>query len=271
MQRKDISPERKTIILVVVLFLNLVLMSTRVVMKNEKSLLNNIIGLIAAPFKIGFQKGVDLISHKIRRYIFHQHIFDKYTAVRKEQVQLKYENYLLKKKIMDEAFLERLKELGADYLETDVISIDPNFPFANLTIDRGSSDGIRKDMVVLNTDTQLVGRITEPISPITSRVRLITNSVGGAGAYIKKNMLEGFLTGENSKICLFKYLLENKPVDIGDEVVSSGTDGIFPAYLSVGTVIRIEKEYLVQKVYVKPYFIEKPIKKLFIIRNKTHE
>lgn len=271
MQRNDISSERKTVILVVVLFLNLVLISTRVVMKNEKSLLNNIIGLIAASVKIGFQESVDFISHEMRRYIFHQELFEKYTAIREEQVQLKYENYLLKKKIMDESFLDRLKELGRDYLETDVISVDPNFPFANLTIDKGFGDGIRKDMVVLNSDAQLVGRITEPISAISARVRLITNSVGGVGAYIKNNMLEGFLTGENGKICLFKYLLENKPVQIGDEVVSSGTDGIFPPYLPIGSVIAIEKEYLLQKVYVKPHYIEKPIKKLIILRKKTHE
>jgi cell shape-determining protein MreC len=61
--------------------------------------------------------------------------------------------------------------------------------------------------------------------------------------------------------------MENAPVEIGDEVITSGTDEIFPPYLPVGKVVEIKKEYLTQKIWVKPYFVDKSIKQLIIIKN----
>ena len=123
-------------------------------------------------------------------------------------------------------------------------------------------------MPVLNGDAEVVGKIVEPISLFSARVRLITSPIDGVGAYIKKNKLEGLLKGNNTTICVFKYLVENKPVSVGDEIITSGTDQIFPPYIPIGRVVKIEKEYLIQEVFVKPYFVEKSFKKLIVLKNK---
>ncbi len=271
MNRNGISTERKTFILVAVLFLNLILISSNVVLKNKKSLLQNIIGLIAAPFQIGFQKTVNFVSHELRHYVFLKNAYNKYSEMRKRQTGLRYENFLLRKQIQDEDLLSRIKVQSRDFIEADLISIDRNFPLSSVTINKGTRYGVTKGMIALNTDAELVGNVIEPISPFSARVKLITSPIGGVGAYIKKNKLEGLLTGDNTSICIFKYLIENKPVNVGDEIVSSGTDLIFPAYIPIGRVVKIEKEYLIQNVYVKPFFIEKSIKKLLIIKNSTNE
>lgn len=268
MYRQEISTERKVGILVGVLFLNLILISTNVVLKNRKTLFQNIVGLIAAPFQIGFQVSVDFVSRQLRHYVFLKDVYQKYSEMKKGQARLKYENWLLRRQVQDEAFLAALKTESLDFIEADVISVDKNFPLESVLINKGSTDGITGEMVALNSDAQLVGRIVEPISPFTAKVRLITSAVGGVGAYIKKNKLEGLLAGDNSRICLFKYLIENKPVFVGDEVVSSGTDQLFPPYLPIGRVVRLEREYLIQDVYVEPFFVKKPIKKLIIIKNR---
>jgi len=269
MYRKDISTERKTLVLVTVLFLNLILISTNVVLKNRKSLFQNIVGFIVSPFQVGFQETVDFFSRQLKHYVFLKNTHRKYIEIKKNQNKLKVENYLLKKKIEDKAFLSGLEHMEESFIQADVISIDRDFPLSSVLVNKGTKDGIKKGMTVLNGDAEVVGKTAEPISLFSSRVRLITSPIDGVGAYIKKNKLEGLLKGNNTTICLFKYLVENKPVSVGDEIITSGTDQIFPPYIPIGRVVKIEKEYLIQEVFVKPYFVEKSFKKLIILKNKT--
>ncbi len=267
-----IPTERKIIVLVAVLFLNLILVSTQVVLKNQKTLFQNVIGVIISPFQIGFQKTVDYISSELRHYVFLKNTYVKYRDLKKKYTRVKYENYLLKQKIADREFLENLKVKRDDYIKVDVISVDRNFPFSSVMIGKGSNDGIVKDMIVLNPEGQLVGKVVQPISLFSSKVRLLTSSAGGIGAYIdEKEKLEGLLTGTNSSLCNFKYLIENNPVKPGDLVITSGTDRIFPPYIPIGKVVRVEKEYLTQKIAVEPFFIKRSIKQLIVIANPEPE
>ena len=155
------------------------------------------------------------------------------------------------------------------YIELDVISVDPNISLNRLIVNKGSRDGVKKNMVVLNLDGDLVGKIVEPILPGTAKINLISSSSGGVGAYVNKNKLEGLLTGSNGRLCDFKYLIENNPVYIGDEVVTSGSDMIFQPFLPIGKIESIMKGVLIQKVSVKPFFVEKPIKKLILLIDET--
>jgi cell shape-determining protein MreC len=54
-------------------------------------------------------------------------------------------------------------------------------------------------------------------------------------------------------------------------VITSGTDKIFPAQIPIGRVVGVKKEYLTQKIFVKPFFVEKSIKHLIIIKSDNPE
>lgn len=263
----NLPTERKIMILVAVLFFHLILVSTNVVLKNERTLLQNILGTIISPFQIGFQKTVDFVSNQLKHYVFLKNSFIKYRDLKQKYTQLKYENYLLKQEIIDQNFLEQVKSKCSNFLKVEVISIDKNFPLTSFLINKGSSDGIVKNMIVLNPQMELVGKIVEPISLFSSKVQLITSSIGGIGAYIHSRELEGLLTGNNTTICSFKYLIEKAPVQEGETLVTSGTDRIFPPGIPIGKVVAVEKEYLTQKIDVEPFFIKSPIKRLIIITN----
>ncbi len=265
--------ERKVIALVAVLFVNLILVSSSVVLENKKSLLQNILGVIISPFQVAFQETVDYISFQVNRHVFLKDSFKKYRQLKKKQFQLIYENYILKKKIKEQDFLATLKVKRSDFIKADVISIDRNFPLGSILINKGSVNGIRQDMTALNARGELVGKVVEPISLFSAKVRLITSSIGGTGAYIEStgnpnDLLEGLLTGNNSSTCNFRYLIENKEVKPGDPVITSGTDKIFPPYLPIGIVKKVKKEYLIQKIEVTPFFITSSIKQLVVIANE---
>jgi rod shape-determining protein MreC len=263
----NLTTERKIMILVAVLFCHLILVSTNVVLKNEKTLLQNILGTIISPFQIGFQKTVDFVSNQLKHYVFLKDSFEKYRDLKQKITQLKYENYLLKQEITNQEFLEQLKSKYNKCIYAEVISVDKNFPLTSFLINKGSSSGIVKNMIVVNPQMELVGKIVEPISLFSSKVQLITSSIGGIGAYIHSREMEGLLTGNNTAICSFKYLIERAPVQIGEILVTSGTDKIFPPGIPIGKVVAAEKEYLTQKIDVEPFFIKSPIKRLIIASN----
>jgi len=271
MTTDNLPLERKIMVLAAVLFLHLILVSTNVVLKNQKTLFQNIVGTIISPVQIGFDKTVDFFSMQFKRYVFLKDSFKKYRNLKQKYTQLKYENYLLRRKVAEKEFLDRIKLKRGSFLKADVISVDKNFPLTAVLIDKGSKDGIIKNMIVLNDNLELVGKVVEPISLFSSRVRLITSSIGGIGAYIDSpggtSHLEGLLTGNNANTCNFKYLIENAPVSQGMTVVTSGTDKIFPPGLPIGKVVRVKKEYLTQKIDVVPFFLKRPIKRLIIITN----
>ncbi|MCP4147424.1 MAG: rod shape-determining protein MreC [bacterium] len=275
MNHGALSSERKIFLLTAVLFFNLVLVSTNVVLKDQRTLFHSIVGFIVSPFQIAFQKSIDYVSHEAKHYVFLKDSFSKYHDLKKKYSRLKYENYKLKEKLYrhqaQQRAIDNYKNKYAVFFTAETISIDRNFPLNNLMINKGSRDGIEKHMIVLNEDGDLVGKIAEPITLFSSKVQLITGSVGGVGAYVESNKLEGLLTGNNTNECSFKYLIANKPVFHGDKVITSGTDEIFPHNIPVGRVITAQKGYLTQKVNVKPYFIDKSVKRLVIIKKEDEK
>jgi rod shape-determining protein MreC len=244
-------------------------MSSNIVMKDKSTFLEYTIGSIISPFQIVINKSVDYIGSKWETYFFSKHIYKKYIENKNKIFSLKKENYLLHSKV------ESLKsQLKTDKIisnqfrvvtQTKVVSINNNFLHSSIMIDTGSNSKIKKNMVVINEDLELVGNITDVITPLTAKVRLITSKTGGVGAYILNEEMEGFLTGNNSDVCSFKYIIESKQVNLGDIILTSGTGGIFPENIKIGKVIKSEKEYLLQTIDIAPFFLKKPINKLIVI------
>jgi rod shape-determining protein MreC len=62
------------------------------------------------------------------------------------------------------------------------------------------------------------------------------------------------MEGEGGARCYLRYVLRTEDVEVGDHIITSGLEGIFPKGLSMGDVTSVErKEYgLFQKVEVTP-------------------
>jgi len=261
----DLSPEKKSAVLVLVLFVNLILISSQIILKNQQSLLQTAIANMVTPLQLTFQKASDFIGGELDRYVFLRSIFRKYQVLKKKQMDLRIENYVLKRELRDMQALAGARKKFNNFILATVISIDINFPYASLTIDQGTRAGLLENNVVLNIDAELVGKIVKPLTAFTAQVRLITSSIGGTGAVIESNMLEGLLKGDNRAECSFQYLLASKPVNLGDNVITSGSDLLYPNFLPIGKVTGIRKDYLTQTVSVRPYFVDKPLKKLVVL------
>lgn len=263
--KNELSAEKKSAVLVLILFINLILISSQIVLKSKQSLLQTVIANIIAPLQITFQKSSNFVSTELSRYFFLRDIFKKYQLLNKKDIDLKIENYSLKQQLRDLKVPGGVKGKFDRFIMATVIAVDVNFPYGSVMIDQGMRAGLAENDVVLNSDAELVGKIVKPLTAFSASVRLITSSIGGTGAYIESNMLEGLLKGSDGPDCSFQYLLANKPVLLGAIVITSGTDLIYPNYLPIGKVIKVEQDYLTQKILIRPFFVEKPLKKLVIL------
>ncbi|HZF40238.1 MAG TPA: rod shape-determining protein MreC [Blastocatellia bacterium] len=118
-----------------------------------------------------------------------------------------------------------------------VIGRDSDNWFKTVLIDRGSIAGVEKDQPVVSAEG-LVGRVVS-VSPISSRVLLITDERHGAGAVVAQtteNRLVGILKGKNQALCALKLLSEGGKLENGEQVITSGQDQLYPRGLLIGRI-----------------------------------
>jgi len=260
---------RRIWFLIIILFVNIILISSQIVLPNDKSLIHNVgIGIIA-PFQKVLPRMAEFVVFQFNHYIFNRRYHRKYLQAQRQIDTLTRQKALLERKHLELEFSRIHADIPQEsYLRAEVILVDVDFPLNSVLIDQGYARGVRKNLAVISPEGHLVGKTVEPITMHTAKVRLITSSIGGVGAYIKTNRLEGFLTGENSPVCQFKYVIGNASVKFGEEVVTSGTDRIFPPFIPVGVVSSVQEDYLEKSISVDPFFIHHPIKYVLVLTDE---
>jgi rod shape-determining protein MreC len=151
--------------------------------------------------------------------------------------------------------LERLLELRDQSKLTtkaaEIIAAGATPDFRTVTIDKGTRDGIRSDMAVL-APGGVVGRIVVP-SFRAAKVQLLIDRNAAAGAVIERSRAQGVVIGGGDERLRLEYVSELADVVIGDMVMTSGIDGIFPKGFVIGTVDEVEKSgNAYKRIVVKP-------------------
>jgi rod shape-determining protein MreC len=106
-----------------------------------------------------------------------------------------------------------------------------------LYIDKGSGAGIQRDMAVISPDG-IVGKIKE-VFPGTSQVLLINDVNSGAGAILENSRLQGTVKGTPAGGLFLDHIMADENVKVGERVLTSGGDQIFPKGFPIGTVSRV--------------------------------
>jgi rod shape-determining protein MreC len=158
---------------------------------------------------------------------------------------------------------ERLKGLlnlkeqtGYDPVPARVIARDSSIWFNTITINRGSSSGVALNMPVV-TAGGIVGRVIA-LSPWTAQVMMITDEKAAAGAIVGQLGGSGALgsvrgTGDSGLIEM-RYVSGLARVDVGDYILTTGQDGIYPPGLSVGEVVEVKRGTATQphQILIRP-------------------
>ena len=154
--------------------------------------------------------------------------------------------------------LKKLNDLSNTLIDFDkksalVIERNKMYWFNTITINKGSSSGIKEDMAVINC-CGLIGKINK-VGKNTSEVKLITTNDTNhkISVMIKTNndTIYGILSGYNINSNTLQITSVNKTIEIepNSKVYTSGMGGIFPSGILIGTVKdTIPDKYDVSKV-----------------------
>jgi rod shape-determining protein MreC len=114
--------------------------------------------------------------------------------------------------------------------------------FQSCVLDKGSSDGIRKGMGVV-TPLGVVGQVVS-VTARTAKVLLLTDPNSGIDVLVQRTRSRGIVSGSLETGTILKYVKRSEDIQEGDRLITSGTDGVFPKGMIVGTVIKVRKQHL---------------------------
>lgn len=168
--------------------------------------------------------------------------------------------------------LEQLLELrDRSHLSTtaaEIIAAGATPDFRTLTIDKGTRDGLRSDMAVI-APAGVVGRVVVP-SARAAKVQLLIDRNAAAGALIERSRAQGVVMGEGDAELELQYVSEIADVVVGDVVVTSGIDGIFPKGFVIGRVDNVEKNGpAYTRITVKPAVDFRSLEDVLVVLTPT--
>lgn len=151
--------------------------------------------------------------------------------------------------------LRRLLSINEDIeyqtIGARVIARTPGFLSNVLYINRGREDGVSVDSPVISGDG-IIGR-TILAAGNQSQVQLITNPDASIGVMMERTRTLGVLRGSGNSILDLNYIGNAEEVVVGDNVLSSGFDTVFPKGFPVGKVVEAKKSSGVfQNIKVEP-------------------
>jgi rod shape-determining protein MreC len=163
-----------------------------------------------------------------------------------------------------EKLLEMREKLPLKTTAADVIGAAAIPDFRTLTIDKGTHDGLRGDMAVI-APAGVVGRIVIP-SARSAKVQLLVDRNAAAGAIIERSRAQGVVVGSGDDRLQMEYVSEVSDIAVGDTVVTSGIDGIYPKGFVIGQIEAVERSgggY--KRIVVKPAVDFKSIEEVLVV------
>ncbi len=254
--------ERKNVLLIVGLCLgHLVLVSIQVPRGDGPTLFNRAVFTVFAPLQRAAQGLVRAVRSAGRSFSEYRGLRSENQTMKKELFFLRQENRFLRDALgafRGEDIVRRNLEAYRDSLAVArVIGLDAGNPYKALVINRGSLDGVRKDMPVCDKQGHLIGRTVEPVAFKESRVQLITDDESGVSVISEKDRLVGVLVGDAARgRCLLKYIMITAVGGTeGDVLVTTGFDKLYPAGIPVGRIVAVTASPgLFKTVVVQPFF-----------------
>lgn len=155
--------------------------------------------------------------------------------------------------------------LESPSVAAEVIGMDPSPWYRAVIINKGSNDGVRKGLPV-GIPEGIAGQVIDA-SAAYAKVMLITDRNSAVDALVQRTRARGIIKGESTSSCVFQYALRKDEVNIGDKIVASGLDGVFPRGMPIGEVSGVVRRAagIFQEVSVTPYVDFEKIEEVLVL------
>lgn len=152
-----------------------------------------------------------------------------------------------------------------------VVGKDPSAWSKTIIVDKGTANGVQRGAPVVVSEG-IVGVVVDA-SVRFAKVLLLVDPNSAVDALVQKTRARGIVKGGGAGYLIFDYVLRKHDIRVGDTVVSSGLDGVFPKGFRVGRVSEVVKlnAGIFQKVSVTPYVDYEILEEVFILPVPTEE
>ena len=199
-----------------------------------------VLKVVSAPFNF-VQDKIDEVTEK-------NNLYEKYKELQNKEEQVDSviaQNENLQSEVNKLKETLELNTILSDkvFLNATVVSRNIGYWYDEITIDKGSKNGIEKGMAVV-TPKGLIGQITK-VSNYSSTVKLLSNENMSDKISVKikvgDDYVYGLISMYDSKTNTYTVegISENVDIEKGADVVTTGMGTIFPSGLMVGTAQKV--------------------------------
>ena len=249
------SRHKSLVLLAGVIVLQVLLLAVQIKRDSQGRLIRAWTVGAVSPFERAGSYGFGWIRDVWHHYFALQNTTKENEQLRREIDALKLQNAQLQGKAAEAdrlALLLNFRRAHADVpmIGARVIGASGGTASQTIQLDRGERDGIRKNMGVITPDG-VVGKVIEAYRN-ASQVLLLTDKDSGVGAMLADSRVQSPVGGQGEPLLTMKYVPNDEPVNLGDRVITSGMDRIFPRDLPVGTVAEIKSGNPFKQIRIKP-------------------
>jgi rod shape-determining protein MreC len=252
----------------------LCLLALHIVSTNTKGIGGSIItgrliSVVTTPLQHGIASAIKGIRNVWISYIYLINVNRENASLKNDVDKLKEEN----NQLIEALFLNnRLKELlafkqnvAATSVAANVVGIESSGWIRTVTLNKGLSDNIRRDMAIA-TPLGIAGRVID-VQPTTSTALLVTDPRCTIDVVVQRTRTKGIAEGNGTDRLTLKYVRHEDDIQIGDILVSSGLGGIFQQGMLVGEVVRVEKgeDNFFMDIEIKPGAALKKLEEVLIV------
>lgn len=120
-----------------------------------------------------------------------------------------------------------------------IVVVETAGPFQSALLDRGRADGVETGGVVVG-EAGLLGRVVAAGDRV-ARVQLLSDRTAATGILLPRTGRAAVARGDGGSGAMLQYVPAIADVAVDDEVVTSGTDGIYPRGLVVGRIAAVRR------------------------------
>lgn len=240
------SRYKNPLVLMAVLFVQVIALATQVKAKsngNEGPLLIRVwtVSMIT-PFERGLVSTGHFFRNTWNSYVDLRNVRRENHDLQEELGRVRLENARLKTDVDQNRRLQALLDFKEKYVgrtvAAQVIGSGGSEQSHVIYIDK--HEGLKPGMPIITPDG-IVGKIKE-VYPLSSQVVLINDRDSGAGVILENSRLQGVLRGSDLGELRVDDIMSDEKVDVGERVITSGGDRVFPKGLPVGTVSKVSQD-----------------------------
>jgi len=247
------SRHKSLVLLAGVIVLQVLMLAVQIKRDSEGRLIRVWTVGAVSPFERAGSSGFGWFRTTWRHYFALQNTTKENEQIRRENDALKLQISQLQGKAAEAERLAVLLNFRQSHAGVPMIAarvIGTGTASLTIQLDRGERDGIRKDMGVITPDG-VVGKVVESY-PNASQVLLLTDKESGVGAMLADSRTQSPVGGQGEPLLVMKYVPNDDTVNLGERVITSGMDRIFPRDLPVGTVAEIKSGNPFKQIRIKP-------------------